>query len=169
MSKLDGNERWKTKMLLTEHKEQYEQRHQQKITGMPTSDEMTLIRDFVMYPNIISMLHRGIDQIRTANIPLKELLARCLEVIMFSVTDDYYALKRELKARNIQVFADVTDDGVLYHRYLCRGYENRFGITREALKAEMGNRLAKYTDQLAKSLKQNGGSKDGEGKGEKTD
>jgi hypothetical protein len=164
MTKLDGNERWKTKMLLTEHKEQYEQRHQPKIIGMPTSEEMTMIRDFVMYPNIISMLHRGIEQIRTASFPLKELNARCLEVIMFSVTDDYYTLKREMKLRNIQVFTDTTDDGVLYHHYLCRGYENLFGITREALKAEIGNRLAKYTDQLAKSLKQNGGKKDGEGK-----
>ncbi|MHA7963502.1 hypothetical protein ACX93W_05095 [Paenibacillus sp. CAU 1782] len=168
MSKLDGNERWKTKMLLTEHKEQYEQRHQPKIIGMPTNDEMTMIRDYIMYPNIISMLHRSIDQIRTANIPLKELLARCLEVIMFSVTDDYYILKRDLKTRNIQVFTDTTDDGVFYHRYLCRGYENRFGITREALKAEMGNRLARYTDQLSQKLKRSGGNEDGESKSEKT-
>ncbi len=169
MSKLDGNGRWKTKMLLTEHKEQYEQRHQPKNTGMPTSEEMTMIRDYVMYPNIISMLHRGIDQIRAANFPLKELNARSMEVIMFLVTDDYYALKRDLKSRNIQVFTDVTDDGVLYHKYLCRGYENRFGITREALKAEIGKRLAKYTDQLAQKMKQNGGNKYGESEGKKTD
>ena len=30
MSKLDGNERWKSKMLLTEHQEEYESRNDPK-------------------------------------------------------------------------------------------------------------------------------------------
>lgn len=38
MSKLDGNERWKSKMLLTEHQEQYESRNDPKKTSRPTTE-----------------------------------------------------------------------------------------------------------------------------------
>lgn len=155
MSKLDGNERWKTKMLLTEHKVQYEQRNQLKVTGVPTKEELTMIRDFIMYPKMEQMLQRGIDQIKISSFILKDLSARTIEVILFYVTNDYYDLKRKLKDRNIQVIQDHTNDGILYYRYTCRGYEETFGITREALRAEIGMRCTLYLDQLSNELRIN--------------
>lgn len=158
MNKLHGNGRWGTKMLLTEHKAEYEQRNQLKVIGMPTKEELTMIRDFIMFPKIEQMLQRGIDQVRMSSFFLKELLVRSLEVILFFVTEDYYDLKRKLKDRNIQVQQDYTNDGIMYYRYTCRGYEETFGITREALRAEISNRCTLYLDRISDQLRENLGT-----------
>lgn len=153
MSKLDGNERWKTKMLLTEHKEQYEQRDINKLTGRPTMDELVMIRDYIMMPHIITMIKKCIDDMELSHIALKGVLMRCLEVIMFRVSDEYYVLKRELKNRNIKVIDGDTNDGILFFKYYCRGYEEKFGITREALRSEISVRLTSYTEEIGIQLR----------------
>jgi len=44
---------------------------------------------------------------------------------------------------------------IIYHRFCCRGYEDRFAIVREALRTEIGVRLAKYcADILHPQLKE---------------
>lgn len=153
MSKLDGNERWKSKMLLTEHKEQYEQREQPKLSGRPTAEELVMIRDYVIFPQLIKMLQKSLDDMSFAHVALKGVILRCLEYIMFCVTDDFYAHKRELKKHNIRVVEEETNDDILYYRYYCRGYEERFGIVREVLRTELQLRLTEYTKQLGNQLK----------------
>jgi len=157
MSKLDGNERWKSKMLLTEHKEQYEQRDQPKLIGRPTSDELIMIRDFVMYPHLIKMLQKSLTDMSFSHVALKGVIIRCLEHIMFSISDDFYKHKKELKQRNIRVIEEEINDDILYFRYYCRGYEERFGIVREALRTEIRTKLTDYTMQLGKQLKNDKG------------
>ncbi|MHA7963349.1 hypothetical protein ACX93W_04315 [Paenibacillus sp. CAU 1782] len=153
MSKLDGNERWKSKMLLTEHQEQHDQRGQIPVSGRPGLEELTMIRDYIMFPHIIAMLQKGMEHIRVSRLPLKDLNIRCLEIFMLRTTDEYYDLKRSLKRRNIKVFTDETGDGILYHRYLCRGYEERFGIAREALRMEISNKMTQYIEELGEQLR----------------
>lgn len=154
MSKLDDNNRWSGKMLLTEHVEQYESRHEARIKGRATLDELTLIRDKVVYPHIQTMLERGIESMRLSNFPLRDLNIRCLEVLFQRVSDDAHALNVDLRRRNIKVVPDESGDGVIYHKYICRGYEDRFGITHEAIRMEISNRLTQYTDDLRKSFTQ---------------
>lgn len=153
MSKLDGNERWKSKMLLTEHQEQHEQRGKVPLTGRPELEELTMIRDYIMFPHIITMLQKGMEHVRLDRFPLKDLIIRCLEVFMLRATDEYYVLKRSLKQRNIHVFADEAGDGILYHYYRCRGYEEKFGIAREALRMEISNKMTQYTEDLGRQLR----------------
>lgn len=153
MSKLDGNERWKSKMLLTEHKEQYDQRDNNKLTGRPTPEELTKIRDFIILPHIITMIKKCMDDMTLSHIALKGVVMRCLETIMFRVSDDYYVLKRELKNQDIEVVSEETNDGILYFRYYCRGYEERFGIVREAMRSAISIRMTKYTEELGIKLR----------------
>lgn len=152
MSKLDGNNRWGGKMLLTEHQEQYDQRNNVNPAGRPTPEELEMIRDIILFPHLITMTQKSIEDIGFAKITLKGVVIRCLEVIMFRISDDYYALKRELKNRNIRVSEEETNDGILYYRYICRGYEEKFGIVRETLRTEMSMRLTKYTADIAKLI-----------------
>ncbi len=154
MSKLDGNERWKGKMLLTEHQQQYDQRHDNKMTGRPTPEELTMIRDVIVLPRLITMIQKSIEDMDFIQVSLKGVVIRCMEIIMFKVSNDYYALKRDLKQRNIKVFDEETNDGILYFRYFCRGYEENFGIVRETLGSEISMRITKYTNDLSKLLKQ---------------
>ncbi|MFD0587991.1 hypothetical protein ACFQZE_08235 [Paenibacillus sp. GCM10027627] len=153
MSKLDGNERWKTKMLLTEHKEQYDKRHEPKLTGRPTLEEMTQIRDYIMYPYMLEMIEKSLHEMAVIQVALKSVMVRCMEYLRRRVTDDYYAVKRELKGKNIKVAGEETEEGILYYRYFCRGYEERFGIVREALRNEIVVRMTQYTKEIGMQLK----------------
>ena len=153
MNKLDGNNRWGGKILLTEHQEGYDRRNDIKPTGRPTPDELEMIRDIIMFPQLIGMTQKSIEDMGFAKITLKSVIIRCLEVIMFKISDDYYALRRELKNRNIKVTEEETNDGILYYRYFCRGYEEQFGIVRETLRTEMSTKLTKYTNDIGHALK----------------
>lgn len=153
MSKLDGNERWKSKMLLTEHKEQYEKRHEQKQQGRPTPDELNQIRDFIVYPHMITMIQKCIQDLGFIHVSLKSVLVRCMEYLMQRTTDDYYALKKELRLKNIKVLEEETNDGILYYRYFCRGYEEKFGVVRESMRTEIILRMTQYTNEIGTQLK----------------
>lgn len=153
MSKLDGNNRWSGKMMLTEHVEQYEQRHQPKLTGPATIDELHMIRDFALYPHLIGMVQRSMDDLRNIKFTLKSLNMRCLEYLMMRLTDDFYAIKKEIRKRGIKVWDGEINDDVFYYNYVCRGYENRFGITREKLRSDVIESLTKYTEELGSRLK----------------
>ncbi|KAA1180939.1 hypothetical protein [Paenibacillus sp. B2(2019)] len=72
MTKLEGNERWKTKMIMTEHVEQYEEQ----------------------------------------------------------------------------------DDFISYYKIFFRGYQERFGMTRDVMRAEISLQLTKYTSDLGTLLKE---------------
>ncbi|GBG08324.1 hypothetical protein PAT3040_02903 [Paenibacillus agaridevorans] len=153
MSKLDGNERWKSKMLLTEHKEQYEKRYESKQVGRPTADELDQIRDYIMYPHMLTMIQKSIQDLSFMQVSLKGVLVRCMEYLMQRVTADYYALKKEFRLKNIKVIEEEMNDGILYFRYFCRGYEEKFGVVRESLRSEIIMRMTEYTKEIGQQLK----------------
>ncbi len=64
MSKLDGNERWKSKMLLTEHQEQYQERNNKTLIGRATTDELRMIRDVIMFPHMLTMSDKSLQEVR---------------------------------------------------------------------------------------------------------
>jgi hypothetical protein len=144
MSKLDGNERWKGKMLLTEHQEQYQNRQNKGLSGRATSEELTMIRDLIMYPHMLTMCDKSLQEIKRSPNLFRRYFEQLIQHIMDSISKDLFSLRREMKNRNIKVFDDETTDGIIYHRYACRGYEDKFGIVRETLRTEISFRLAKY-------------------------
>lgn len=152
MSKLDGNERWKGKMLLTEHQEQYESRNNKGITGPITNDELTMIRDLIMYPHMLTMCEKSLVEIKNSSNIFKRYFEQFIQMNMDMITKDLFQLRRETKNRNIKVFEDETIDGIIYHKYICRGYENKFGIVRETLRSEISVRMAKYASSIFNPL-----------------
>lgn len=156
MSKLEGNERWKSKMLLTEHQEQYEVRKEPKLSGHPTSEELKLIRDYVLLPHLLTMVQKNIDDVEHSSGILKRLLLAASQLLMNKITKDMYAMRRELSRRNIKVIHDEQVDLVVYHRFICRGYEERFGIIREVMRAEISVRLTKYIGEIMQMMKEQG-------------
>jgi adenosyl cobinamide kinase/adenosyl cobinamide phosphate guanylyltransferase len=155
MSKLDGNERWKSKMLLTEHQEQYENRNKNLRTGRITTEELTMLRDAIMFPYMLTMCNKSLQDLQNSTQLFRQLFEQIIQIIMNSITKDLSKVNRELRQRNIKFFSDETHDGVIYHRYICRGYEDRFGIVREVLRAEIGIRFTKYTTHILSQLKAN--------------
>lgn len=151
MSKLDGNERWKSKMLLTEHQEQYQERNNKTLIGRATTDELRMIRDVIMFPHMLTMSEKSLQEVRRTPNLYKMYFEQFIELVMDRITKDLFALRRELKSRNIKVYDDETADGIIYHKFVCRGYEDRFGIVRETLRSEISFRLARYASSTLNS------------------
>ncbi len=153
MSKLDGNERWKGKMLLTEHQEQYEKRDD-KPTGRATMEEMKLIRDAVLYPHMMTMVQRSIEQIGASNISLHELMKKFMQLILDHLRDEQHRNRKELVKRNIRILSDEMYEAIHYYQYKCRGYEDRLGLTREVLKTTIADHLTKTAHEIVLQAKE---------------
>lgn len=155
MSKLDGNERWKSKMLLTEHVEQYEQQHHPSAAAkIITAEERTMIRDYILLPHMEKMVQKSIADVEHSTNILKRLYLMAGQKILDRIVKDLYKLRSELKKRNIKILTEEQSDLVVYHHYYCRGYEERFGMTRDVMRSEISMQLTKYTSELAAQLKE---------------
>lgn len=142
-------------MLLTEHQEQYEGRDDRARKGRISAEELTMVRDSIMYPHMLTMCDKSLQEIRRTPNLFKQQLGEFIQMVMDKISREMFALRRELRGRNIKVYEDEMLDGIIYHRYCCRGYEDRFAIVREALRTEIGVRLAKYcADILHPPLKE---------------
>lgn len=149
MSKLDGNERWKGKMLLTEHQEQYEARGD-KPKGRATADEIALIRDAVLLPYALTMIQKGMDEVVRSEITLRQVLAKFMRVMINQMSAEASTVNRQLRQRNIRVLTDEMNDDIIYHKYLCRGYEEKFGMTREVARAEIAKHISRVVSEILK-------------------
>lgn len=157
MSKLDGNDRWKSKMLLTDHAEQYEEQHEEQPrlheSKMITAEERRLLRDYILLPYMEKMVQKSISEVEYSVNVLKRPYLMAGQYILNQIIRDSYQLRRELKRRNIKILGEEQADMVIYYRYYCRGYEERFGMTRDVMRSEISLRLTRYTTELGVLLK----------------
>lgn len=157
MSKLDGNERWKSKLLLTEHADQYDQYEQQRDTprnNLITSEERIMLRDYILLPHIETMVQKSLSEVEYSVNILKRSYLMAGQYIMEKVIQDQHRLRREMKQRNIKILHEEQSELVVYYRYYCRGYEERFGITRDVMRTEISLRLTRYIAELGVLLKE---------------
>ncbi|WP_339319571.1 hypothetical protein [Paenibacillus sp. FSL R10-2734] len=153
MSKLEGNERWKTKMIMTEHVEQYEDQQHQNTDKMITIEERTMVRDLILLPYIDTMVSKSLKEIEHSSNILKRAYLMAGKAIQRRIMQDTYQLQKELKQRNIRVLADEQEEFLVYYKIFCRGYQERFGLTRDVMRTEISLRLTKYTTELGAILK----------------
>ncbi|WP_058301466.1 hypothetical protein [Gorillibacterium timonense] len=153
MSKLDGNERWNSKMLLTEHQEQYEHRKDRKKSGPPETEELEMLRNFILLPHLLTLVERNRQDIERSTMALKKLYLASTQLLLDEIGRDLHQLKRELALRSIKVVGEEQTDMVYYYHYVCRGYEDRFGIVREVMKAQLSVMLGKYLSHLLALMK----------------
>ncbi|GIQ69209.1 hypothetical protein DUZ99_12730 [Xylanibacillus composti] len=156
MSKLDGNGRWESKMALTEHVEQYEKRNQPKNLNRPTTEELAMIRDFILLPLMLTMVQKAADDIKNSPNILRRHFLFSTQILMNRIEKDMYLLRKELTRRNIKVMTEEQVDVVVYHKIICRGYEERFGMVRDVVRSEISVRLTKYLNEMSKLLESYG-------------
>jgi hypothetical protein len=156
MSKLDGNGRWESKMVLTEHVDQYGKRNEPKNTNRPTTEELTMVRDYVLMPHMLTMVQKAADEIKNSSNILRRHFMVSTQILMDRITKDMYLVRKELTKRNIKVISDDQVDLVVYHKIICRGYEERFGMMRDVVRSEISVRLTKYLTEMSKLLEEYG-------------
>ncbi|MDH6370534.1 hypothetical protein M2444_002314 [Paenibacillus sp. PastF-3] len=154
MSKLDNNERWKTKMIMTEHVEQYEEQQRENPNKMITTEERTMVRDLILLPYIDTMVGKSLKELEHSSSIMKRTFLMAGEAIQRRIMQDTYQLQKELKQRNIKMLADEQDEFITYYKIFCRGYQERFGLTRDVMRTEISLRLTKYTSELGSILKE---------------
>jgi len=118
-----------------------------------TIEEMTMIRDYILLPHMESMVKKSLNDIEYSTNVLKRLYLMAGQKVLDQIVNDSRKLKRELKQRNIRILEIKYEDFVINHHYFCRGYNDVFGITRDAMKSEISLRLSQYISDLAKYLK----------------
>ncbi|NOU83852.1 hypothetical protein GC101_33915 [Paenibacillus sp. LMG 31459] len=154
MSKLNGNERWKTKMLMSEHVDQFEEKQEDTVRKMITVEERTMVRDLILLPYIDTMVSRSLKEIELSSSILKRAFVIAGQAIQRRIMQDTYQLQKELKQRNIRVLPDEQEEFLVYHKIFCRGYQERFGLTRDVMRTEISLRLTRYTAELGAAWKE---------------
>ncbi len=138
---------------LTLHQEQHNRRHE-PAGGRPAAEEFTLVRDLVVLKNMQIMVQRSLEEIGLSTHLFKKLYTAATQLVLNRISQDLYALKREMKKRSLKMTTEEQADNMLYYRFICRGYEDRFGIMRETLRAEISLRLGAMVTELLSELKQ---------------
>ncbi|MOA41364.1 hypothetical protein D3C78_1633140 [compost metagenome] len=76
------------------------------------------------------------------------------QYIQKRIMQDIYRLRQELKQRNVKVVEDKNDDFIIYNMIYFRGYQERFGMTRDVMKTEISLRLTQYTSEFGGIVKE---------------
>lgn len=107
-----------------------------------------MIRDYILLPYMLTMVQKSVDDIERSPNLLKQLYLAAGQAVINKISKDMYDLRRELTKRNIKIISDEHADVVVYHRFLCRGYEDRFGMTRDVMRSEISVQLKKYIKEI---------------------
>lgn len=142
-------------MLMTEHVEQYEQQEKVADAGRQilTTAERMYVRDLILLPHIDTMVSKSMKEIERSGNVLSRVYLMAGRYIQNRVMQDTYALQKELRQRNVRFIADEQDDFISYYKIFFRGYQERFGLTRDVMRSEISVRLTKYTSELGGVLK----------------
>lgn len=126
---------------------------EQRISNMLTTEERTMVRDLILLPYIDTMVAKSIKEIEISGNILNRAYLTTGRYIQKRIIQDVYNLRRELKKRNIKVVEDTQDEFITYNTIFFRGYQERFGMTRDVMKTEISLRLTQYTADLGDALK----------------
>lgn len=123
------------------------------MNGKITTEELTMIRDYVLLPHMEQMVQRSIDDVEHSTNILKSLYTMVGHYVLNSITNDKRKLRADLKRRNIQILNEEYSEFILYHHYYCRGYQDRFGMTRDVMRSEISTRLGAYVAVVGGAIK----------------
>lgn len=107
-------------------------------------EEIQLIRESMMIPLLIDVAVKNRDEIELTEYTFTPLYVTACGRVLSLLHDRMREVKQQLRAANVRVWAGEQTDFILYTNYVCRGYEDRFGITREHLKTELRVMLTEY-------------------------
>lgn len=121
---------------------------------MITVEERTMVRDLILLPYLDTMVSKSLREIELSGSILQRASMIAGQAIQQRIMDDTHRLQKELKQRNIRVVPDEQEEFLVYYKIFCRGYQERFGLTRDVMRTEISLRLTRYTAELGKALKE---------------
>lgn len=120
--------------------------------GRPTTEELELIRDMLVLPNLVIMLERQRQEMEYNSIMLKPLYLRAVDALIYKINRDFSQLRQELRRRKIKTWEGDHTEFIMYIDFVCRGYKDRLGVVREVLKSVIRERLTQYVNEMGAAL-----------------
>ncbi|WP_341188140.1 hypothetical protein [Paenibacillus sp. FSL H7-0756] len=120
---------------------------------MITPEEREMVRDLILLPYLDTMVAKSLKEIELSGNVLNRAYLTAGRYIQKCIIQESYQLRQELKRRNIKVVEDTQEDFVTYNMIFYRGYQERFGLTRDAMRTEISLRLTRYTAELGEALR----------------
>lgn len=121
---------------------------------MITPEEREMVRDLILLPYIDTMVSKGLKELELSGNVLRRAYATAGRYIQKRIVQDVYNLRLELKRRDIKVVEESQDDFITYNWIYYRGYQERFGLTRDVMRTEISLRLTQYTADLGEALRE---------------
>lgn len=114
------------------------------IANMPTTEDITLIRDKAVLDNLQIMVERNLQGIKGSSYLLTRMYVAVTQLILNRINADLRQLRQDMRQRRIKITGEDHQDDILHFNFVCRGYQDRFGVMRETLRTEMSLRLGQY-------------------------
>jgi len=144
-------------MLMQEHVEQYEHRNEHHKSRLPETEELEMLRDYILLPHLLAMLERSRADIERSDNLLKPMYLMATDALLDRGTQEMRQLRRELAQRRIKITGEEYDGQmVYYYSYVCRGYTDQFGIVREVMRSQLSMKLGNYLSDLKQVIKGGG-------------
>ncbi|WP_060862952.1 hypothetical protein [Paenibacillus riograndensis] len=124
-----------------------------RMNNMLTMEERTMVRDLILLPYIDTMASNSMREMELSRNILAKAYLMAGKYIQKRIMQDTYRLRQALKKQNIKVEEDTNDDFILYYMIYYRGYQERFGMTRDVMRTEISLRLTQYTSDYGNVLK----------------
>ncbi|MEC0328707.1 hypothetical protein P4H42_03600 [Paenibacillus macerans] len=127
------------------------------MNGKITTEELTMLRDYILLPYMLTLVQKSVDDIEHSPNLLKQLYLAAGQAVINRISKDMRDINRELTKRNIKIISDEHSDFIVYHHYYCRGYQDRFGMTRDVMRSEISTRLGAYVAKFGAAVKEQRG------------
>ncbi|WP_410769563.1 hypothetical protein [Fontibacillus sp. BL9] len=124
-----------------------------KSSNIITTEERTMIRDYVLLNHMQVMAEKSIRDLKYSDNLLRQAFIMCGKIIEERILQESKSLRLDLKDRGIVINKEEHADFVVYYHYTCRGYSERFGLTRDVMRAEIGIKFGKYISEVGQILK----------------
>lgn len=113
------------------------------------------MRDYILMLQMHPMIQKSLTDLELSGILLREAYKLCGEWIDEQIFQETKRLRKTLKEHGIQVNREeYSQEGfVIYYPYVCRGYVDRFAVTRDVLRSEISIRLGKYVTEVGQIFK----------------
>ncbi|OCT13873.1 hypothetical protein A8709_20080 [Paenibacillus pectinilyticus] len=153
--KLQDNGLWESsRMMLPQHREAFQSvRHDKPVpTKRPTADDIGIMREAVLLPLMHTIIVRKANEMERSSEMLRALYAKVALVLAKNMKADLAKVKRHMLENGMSVCEEEKDDQMIRYRYTCREHEDRFTMTRDYLRAEIGVRIGRYADSLVTTI-----------------
>lgn len=118
--------------------------------NVPTKEELEMIRDYCLLPIMLAIVENSRKQIEySVALSIKQLYLAATDALLHRIRRDLTAVKSGLRKHDIKVFEDERQDkNGRYYRFICHGYEDKFSLIRDLIRAEVSIRLGSYIAEV---------------------